>query len=274
MVCQITVIKLEGYGPWTLKLGSDREYRLQMLQALIYADLQEYFSAKNGLVFSNRFDEFVAVTNQITLQDHKEILDKISKKNKKIKLSMTIGIGKTPLDSDKKIRKIRKEKNNSSIDSIFAIEKEHGLQGNSYQKNRNSRIGQISNQNDKDIKDLKIIHIDVDSSTSMTKNLSTYEITNLLLKLQLQISDLFLKEDSLTFFLGGDNFMVVANNDLNISKITTIINGIMKSFSIKLNCGIGNGNNARTAAKFATKSLDQIREYRKNGKTLNVFESS
>jgi GTP cyclohydrolase IIa len=274
LVCQITVIKLEGYGPWTLKLGSDREYQLQMLQALIYADLQEYFSAKNGLVFSNRFDEFVAVTNQITLQDHKEILDKISKKNKKIKLSMTIGIGKTPLDSDKKIRKIRIEKNNSSIDNIFAIEKEHCLQGNNYKKNRNSRIDQISNQNDKDIKDLKIIHIDVDSSTSMTKNLSTYEITNLLLKLQLQISDLFLKEDSLTFFLGGDNFMVVANNDLNISKITTIINGIMKSFSIKLNCGIGNGNNARTAAKFATKSLDQIREYRKNGKTINVFESS
>ena len=106
MTCQITVIKLEGYGPWTLKLGSDREHQLQMLQASIYADLQEYFSAKNGLVFSNRFDEFVAVTNQITLDDHKAILDKISKKNSKIKISMTIGIGKTPLDSDKRIKRI------------------------------------------------------------------------------------------------------------------------------------------------------------------------
>lgn len=276
MVCQITVIKLEGYGPWTLKLGSDREHQLQILQALIYADLQKYFSAKNGLVFSNRFDEFVAVTNQITLQDHKEILDKISKKNKKIKISMTIGIGKTPLDSDKKIHKIRNEKKNSLYNNIFAIEKEHLLLLNNYKKNRNSSIDFISNQDQdhNNIKDLKIIHIDVDSSTTMTKNLSTYQVTNLLLRLHLKISDLFLKEDSLTFFLGGDNFMIVANNGLNISKITTIINGIIKSFDIKLNCGIGNGNNARTAAKFATKSLDQIRDYRKNGTTINVLESN
>ena len=103
MACQITVIKLEGYGKWTLKLGSDREHQLQMLQASIYADLQEHFSSKNGLVFSNRFDEFIAVTNQISLQDHKEILDKITKKNSEIKISMTIAMGRTPLESDKKI---------------------------------------------------------------------------------------------------------------------------------------------------------------------------
>ena len=270
MTCQITVIKLEGYGPWTLKLGSDREHRLQILQASIYADLQEYFSAKNGLVFSNRFDEFVAVTNQITLHDHKAILDKISKKNSKIKISMTIGIGKTPLDSDKRIKRIRMGKNNSIYNNIFAIEKDHVQHEVNYKNNTD----QISNHNHGDIKDLKILHIDVDGSTSITKKLSTYEVTNLLLKLQLQISDSFLKEDSLTFFLGGDNFMVVATNGLNISKTTKIINGIMKSFNIKLNCGIGNGNNARTAAKFATKSLDQIREYRKNGMTINVFESN
>jgi GTP cyclohydrolase IIa len=51
MAYQTTVIKLEGYGPWTLSLGSDREHSLQILQAKIYADLQESFSCKNGLVF-------------------------------------------------------------------------------------------------------------------------------------------------------------------------------------------------------------------------------
>ena len=30
---QITVIKITGYGPWTLTLGSDREHEIQMLQA-------------------------------------------------------------------------------------------------------------------------------------------------------------------------------------------------------------------------------------------------
>jgi len=269
LVCQITVIKLEGYGKWTLKLGSDREHQLQMLQALMYADLQEYFSAKNGLVFSNRFDEFVALTNQISLQDHQEILDKISKKNNEIKISMTIGIGKTPLESDKKISEIKKDKKNLIYKNLFAIEQEHvPLQRNNYENN-----GIILPQ-DPNNSDLKIMHIDVDSSTSLTKNLSTYGITNLLLRLHLQISDLFLKEESLTFFLGGDNFMVVARTDLDINKTKLIIDQIIKSSGIKLNCGIGNGNNARTAARFATKSLDQIREYRKNGKAINVFESN
>ncbi|HYP43326.1 MAG TPA: GTP cyclohydrolase IIa [Candidatus Nitrosocosmicus sp.] len=267
MVCQLTVIKLEGYGPWTLELGSDREHQLQMLQARMYADLQEYFSEKNGLVFFNRFDEFIAITNQISLLEHKEIFDRISKQNDKIKISMTIGIGETPLESDKKIHEIKKERKNMIYHNIYAIEQEHTKLKN-YSKKNEEGSGQGSSN------DLKIIHIDVDSSTSIAKNLSNYEITNLLLKLYLEISSLFLKEDSLAFFLGGDNFMVIARNSLDSSKITTLINTLCELCDIKLNCGIGNGKNARTAAMFATKSLDQIRMYRKNGKTINVFESN
>ena len=268
MACQITVIKLEGYGKWTLKLGSDREHQLQMLQASIYADLQEHFSSKNGLVFSNRFDEFIAVTNQISLQDHKEILDKITKKNSEIKISMTIAMGRTPLESDKKILEIKKDKKNMICNNLFAIKQQDlKLHRNNYEDNI------LTSARDPD-SNLKIVHIDVDSSTSLTKNHSAYEITNLLLKLYLQISDLFLKEESLTFFLGGDNFMVVVRADLDISKIRSIIDLIIKSSDVNLNCGIGNGIDARTAAKFATKSLDKIREYRKNGRIINVFESN
>jgi len=234
----------------------------------MYADLQEYFSAKNGLVFSNRFDEFIAVTNEISLQDHKEILDKISEKNSEIRISMTVGIGKTPLESDKKILEIRKDDKNLIYKNIFAIEQEHVKREAHNYKDNSLTSSQHLNNN------LKIVHIDVDSSTSLTKNLSAYEITNLLQKLHQQISEFFLREESLTFFLGGDNFMVVAKDGLDISKIKSIIDQIIKSSEIKLNCGIGNGNNARTAAKFATKSLDQIREHRKNGKTINVLESN
>ena len=51
---QITIIKITGYGPWTLTLGSDREHEIQMLQASLYLQIQKLFSEKNGLVFSNR----------------------------------------------------------------------------------------------------------------------------------------------------------------------------------------------------------------------------
>ena len=96
---------------------------------------------------------------------------------------------------------------------------------------------------------LKILHIDVNSSTSIAKNLSTYEITNLIMRLYLAISDSFLKEESLTFFLGGDNFMIVAKNDIQIKKITEIVNFLISSTGIKLNCGIGNGNNAQKSCR-------------------------
>ncbi|HET8794559.1 MAG TPA: GTP cyclohydrolase IIa, partial [Nitrososphaeraceae archaeon] len=43
MKIQLTIIKIEGYGTWTLTLGSDREAELQMLQSEIYHDLQKLF---------------------------------------------------------------------------------------------------------------------------------------------------------------------------------------------------------------------------------------
>lgn len=265
MVCQITVIKLEGYGAWTLTLGSDREYALQILQSKLYVDLQECFSTKNGIVFSNRFDEFIAVTNQINLHDHKEIHNRLSKKNENIKISMTIGTGKTPLEADKKIHDIKRDTKNMIFPNIYGI-----------QENSKVHQGQQTNEskNQGGHSDLKILHIDVNSSTSIAKNLSTYEITNLITRLYLAISDSFLKEESLTFFLGGDNFMIVAKNDIQIKKITEIVNFLIFTTGIKLNCGIGNGVNARRAAEKATKSLDIIRDYRRSGKIINVFESN
>jgi GTP cyclohydrolase IIa len=41
---------------------------------------------------------------------------------------------------------------------------------------------------------------------------------------------------------------------------------IKNEFGIDLNCGIGTGKTARSAAKFATRSLDTIREIRDSGK--------
>ena len=92
---QLTIMKITGYGPWTLTLGSDREHELQILQASLYQKVQELFSKKNGLVFPNRSDEFFAVTNQISLDDHIEIQKELESKFE-IKLSMSIGYGISP----------------------------------------------------------------------------------------------------------------------------------------------------------------------------------
>lgn len=253
-MCQLTNIKLEGYGPWTLELGSDREHKLQMLQAKIYADLQRFFSDENGIVFFNRFDEFITISNLISPQRHKDIHEKLSKKYNQVKISMTIATGVTPLEADHKIKKIKKSREKYIVfPNIFAS---------------------IENPSSENENALKIIHMDVDSSTSIANELSSYEITNLLTKIHSLVSDVFLKEDSLAFFLGGDNFMIIAKNSIKMGKILEILKSIKETTGVKFNCGIGSGENARTAVKLATKSLDQIREHRKNGKIMNVIESN
>ena len=88
------------------------------------------------------------------------------------------------------------------------------------------------------------------------------------------MSKYFLEKNSLTFFMGGDNFMVIASDDAKNS-VQNFIDIIKSDDKISLNCGIGNGHTAREAVKLATKSLDTIREIRDSGKEKpEVYELS
>src|SRR3546814_588993 len=91
MTIQITIIKIEGYGPWTLKLGSDREAQLQIFQANLYSDLQKLFSKKDAIVYFNRFDELIAISNGLSLEDHLSIEREITDMSKDLNISMSIG---------------------------------------------------------------------------------------------------------------------------------------------------------------------------------------
>jgi GTP cyclohydrolase IIa len=82
-----------------------------------------------------------------------------------------------------------------------------------------------------------------------------------------------MEEESLSFYLGGDNFMVIAKKNMATEKVKEMVDSLTKSTKIKLNCGIGNGDTGRKAAELATKSLDVIRELRKKDTIVNVYES-
>ena len=65
--------------------------------------------------------------------------------------------------------------------------------------------------------------------------------------------------------------MVVANGVKN-AEVVVILDDVVNGIDIKLKCGIGKARTARKAAEMATKALDKIREYRKNGRAEQVFE--
>jgi GTP cyclohydrolase IIa len=109
------------------------------------------------------------------------------------------------------------------------------------------------------------MHLDVDNLTSRGNTISPYEISSLMFKLYAKMSEFFLSKKALSFFMGGDNFMVVANSDYKESA-EEFIDIIKNELGIELNCGIGTGKTGRSAVKLATKSLDTIRDIRDSGK--------
>jgi GTP cyclohydrolase IIa len=238
---QLTIIKITGYGPWTLTLGSDREHRLQMLQSSLYKEIQNLFSEKNCLAFPNRFDEIFVITNGLTVQDHVEIQKKL-RGYFDLGLSMAIGQGSTPFEANLNADIARRTK--------LVLDQDHDIFGLPLQKDGN---------------EVKIIHMDVDGSTSISATRSPYEVSSLILKLYSEMSEFFLSKNALAFFMGGDNFMIVSpviDKDI----ITQFLEFVKKSHGISFNCGIGSATTGREAAMLATKSLDKIRELRDLGK--------
>lgn len=231
------------YGPWTLELGSDREHTLQSLQASLYGALQDEFSTRGGLVFQNRADEFFVLTNGMTLRDHGDTLDIVRAKFTNITLDATVGCAETPLDA-------------SRIASAAFSKENKSVHGSLCDENSNAMI----------------LHMDVDSLSTHRAKLSPYEITVKIYKLYAEMSSFFVTRGSLAFFMGGDNFMIIANPKTINDDIENFLK-ISDSHNLLLNCGIGRGLSARKAASNATRSLDDIRKMRKTGQTRRIYEA-
>lgn len=247
---QLSILKITEYGPWTLTLGSDREHELQMLQASIYKEVQKLFSEKNCIVFLNRSDEFFVVSNGLDLDDHIQI-QKILEKLFEVGLTISIGYGNSPFKANLKAYEGKKNK--------IILNTEHNIFGFVYD-GVDSKVS--------------IMHLDVDNLTSKRKTDSPYEITSIIFGLYSKMSKYFLEKNSLTFFMGGDNFMIISNDEAKQS-VQNFINIVKNDDEILLNCGIGNANTGREAVKLATKSLDTIREIRDSGKEKpEVYELS
>ena len=245
---QLSILKITEYGPWTLTLGSDREHELQMLQASLYKQVQELFSAKNCLVFLNKSDEFFVVSNGLSLEDHIEI-QKSVKESFEVSLTISIGYGESPFDAN--LKAYDGKQNSVMLNEEYNI---YGFIDNSLEFN------------------VSIMHLDVDDLKSKRKDNSPYEISLKVFELYSKIGRYFIEKNSLSFFLGGDNYMVIASDDAKNS-VQNFIDMIKNDEQISLNCGIGNAKTSRDAAKLATKSLDIIREIRDSGKQKpDVYE--
>ena len=259
MTIQITIIRIEGYGTWTLRLGSDREAALQMLQAKIYYDMQRLFSKVDSLVYANRFDEYFAISNGLSVENHARIHKELERLYNPLSLSMAIGSGKTPFEANVSAYKARKQ--------CIALDKRRKIFG--FTSLPVSSWNRKHNNNNNEF--VRIMHIDVNDSGNLSSKLSPYELTTLVSKIYLGLSQEFLKKGALTFFVGGDNFMVISNGTTK-QDAQKIIHMVTQETDTKLNCGIGIGRTGRKAAEAATRALDTIRAFRKVGRSRPLYE--
>ena len=225
---QVTAAKIQGYGPWTLTLGHDREHRLQMLQASLYAEAQRLFAERDCLVFANRHDEYLVVSNGLDEAGHHHIRDHITGRFE-VSLQMYTGRGDTPAAADSAAHQARQR-----------------------------GVPVLGEDGDDDI---TILHMDVDDLTSRTQDVSPYGISMMMLELHLMMARHFARRQSLSFFMGGDNFMVLASQE-GTDGIREFLDAAAESLGLRLNCGVGRGHTGRGAAMMATRSLDAIRKMR------------
>ncbi|ACP35828.1 GTP cyclohydrolase IIa [Sulfolobus islandicus L.S.2.15] len=228
---KVLAIKLVDYREWTERLGYDREWLIQKIQNKFMMKIHEIASQYSTFPLQLRFDNFLMIVDGITNTQLIYMINDMQE-NLPVGIKTCLGYGKTPLEAQW----------NASVC--------------------------LNNKEDKfkEYVDEKIaaLHFDINFNTEALKYTSVYdsflEITNI----YVDLSRFLYKIGGILQYLGGDNYLGFVS--------TNSVNKVIEKFSDdnKIKVGIGIGQNARTAIKLATTSLEKIRNNRE--KTWHIEE--
>ncbi|MDO8870719.1 MAG: GTP cyclohydrolase IIa [Methanobacteriaceae archaeon] len=236
---QMTLIQIDNYGPWTVTPTPRAEADLQILQSELYADLQRQFAAKQGLVFFTRFDNMLAITNNVDVEDHLRIQKSIGNRYP-VTISMGVGAAETPYDAQR--------------NATQALQNHGGAQ--SEERKEILAIDGLVNKEDSFV---QIAHIDINGITdSLTDIIPAYDTSFIVNRVQHFLMKKLIEKGSLLFFIGGDNFMSPCNG-LEPEGLLTIIKEIEDEINVALKAGVGKAPNAEKAANLADLALEEIR---------------
>lgn len=235
---QITLIQIDNYGPWTVTPGPRFEPDLQTLQSRLYGDLEREFGAHDAIVFFNRFDNLIAVSNGMDYNDHKKIQDSI-KNRYPITISMGVGCAETAYEAQK-------------------IATEMIQKGGGAQSDRKEVLNIDSLVTD-DESSVQIAHIDINDITNTLTDVETAYDTSLIVYEVLYELMLELKtKEGLCFFIGGDNYMA-PSNEIDPDTLRKLLKAVDEKTNVELKAGIGLAKTAGRAADLADIGLEEIR---------------
>jgi len=247
---QITYIQIDNFGPFTEGMGDNREHKIQIILSELFIFLQKHFNHNGGLVFSASKDNMIAVSNGISIEQHKFIINE-TEKNFPVTISMGIGVGKTPIQAQ--------------IDASKALI----LQGSA----QSSRRKALAHNGHKIpvISRVKVAHIDINYYTKIATDVNPFYSNYLALNQgYVTLMENLEKIGAMCFFNGGDNFISICPNSMQLKEMEKILMDFeSKHEPWKLKAGIGEGENILDAISKANISLKVIREG--NNKEKVVF---
>lgn len=236
---QITLIQIDNYGPWTVTPGPRAEPDLQTLQSRFYGDIEREFGARGGMVFFNRFDNLIAISNGITKEDHIKIQDSIRNR-----YPFTISMGVAARENPFEAQKIATE----------MIQRGGGAQS----KERIEILNIDSLANDEESK-VQIAHIDINDVTNNFTDVETaYDTSILVYDVLIELMKEFKRHNAMCFFIGGDNYMAPSNG-ITKNQLRDILKKVDSNTGVTLKAGVGISKHAGRAADLADLGLEDIR---------------
>jgi GTP cyclohydrolase IIa len=239
---QVTHIQIDNYGPWTVTPEPRREVDLQTLQSRLFADLSQLFGNREGYVFFSRFDNMIAVTNGIDLEEHALVQESVANRYP-VTMSLSVATGTTPAEA------------------LETATTQLQQAGSAQDKSRRQILkGRAIDEEFQTAEDVQIAHFDVNDATEKyTDRLNEFDT---FIHIEQGYAELmrYMREayDSLSFFVGGDNVIAVCP-DLDAAEYQDAIDHVNDAVDVELKVGVGRGGVAQEAGMAAKHALEECR---------------
>ncbi len=239
---QITLIQIDNYGPWTVTPEPRREVDLQTMQSRLYADLSQLFGNRDGYVFFSRFDNMIAVTNGLDRKAHALIQESVGNRYP-VTISLSVAVDPSPIAAL-----------GTATDRLQEA-------GSAQDRTRRSVLrGDPLSESRRTDDDVQIAHFDVNDATGRyTDELNEFDT---FIHIEQGYAELMRymrrAHDSLSFFVGGDNVIVVCT-PLTPEEYRDATTHVHESVGVELKVGVGRGATAHAAGMDAKHALEACR---------------
>jgi GTP cyclohydrolase IIa len=240
---QVTLVQIDNYGPWTVTPNPRREVDLQTLQSRLYADLSQVIGNRDGYVFFTRFDNMVAVTNGLDMEDHARIQESVRNRYP-VTISLSVGHGSTPASA--------------LVDATAQLQETGSAQD---EARTEQLLGTTLAETERADDDVTIAHFDVvDATGRYTDELDAFStfvhIEQGYASLMRHMHD---DHGSLSFFVGGDNIIAVCP-DLDAPEYREAIAHVAAETDVHVRVGVGTAATAHDAGMAAKHALEDARD--------------